>query len=306
MADVTDTEVERFRAFNRFHTGLVGALDEHLLETPYTLTEARILFEVGRGAPLEVRELRRRTGIDAGYLSRILASFEQDGLLERRRSDADARRVVITPTARGRRAYRTLDARSAAENAALLRRLDAPSRARLLLAAGEIQAILEHRGQPAEIRAPRCGDYGWMVERHGALYAAEYGWDETFEGLVAEIVGAFARSHDASRERAFVAELDGRRAGCVLCVREDGTTARLRILLVEPWARGHGLGARLVEECVVFARESGYARIVLWTNDVLTAARNVYERAGFTLEHEAPHRAFGHDLVEQTWSLRLR
>jgi GNAT superfamily N-acetyltransferase len=144
-----------------------------------------------------------------------------------------------------------------------------------------------------------------MVERHGVLYADELGWDETFEGLVAEIVGAFARSHDPQRERAFVAELDGRRAGCVLCVREDGETARLRILLVEPWARGHGLGSRLVDECIAFARSAGYARMVLWTNDVLVAARRIYERAGFVLVDEGHHRAFGHELVEQTWTLEL-
>jgi GNAT superfamily N-acetyltransferase len=155
------------------------------------------------------------------------------------------------------------------------------------------------------IRDAKSGDFGWMVERHGVLYAAEYGWDETFEGLVAQIVGAFAQSHDPQQERALVAELGGRRAGCVLCVRENDETAKLRTLLVEPWARGHGVGARLVDECVVFVRATGYRRIVLWTNDVLVAARRIYERAGFQLVAEGPHHAFGHDLVEQTWSLDL-
>jgi GNAT superfamily N-acetyltransferase len=161
-------------------------------------------------------------------------------------------------------------------------------------------------GSTVRVREARSGDYGWMIERHGVLYADEYGWDETFEGLVAEIVGGFARSHDPRRERAFVADLDGRRAGCVLCVRDDDGTARLRILLVEPWARGRGLGSRLVDACVSFARDAAYTRIVLWTNDVLVDARRLYERAGFTLVEEGRHRAFGHDLVEQTWVLDLR
>jgi DNA-binding MarR family transcriptional regulator/GNAT superfamily N-acetyltransferase len=305
MSGASNEEVERFRSFNRFHTRLVGALDEHLLDTPYTLTEARVLFELGRRAPIEVLELRRRTGIDAGYLSRILASFELGGLLRRRRSSADGRRVVAHLTPSGRSAYRILNERSAAENSALLGRVSRGDRERLLLATDEIQAILNSGPATVGMRHARSGDYGWIVERHGVLYAEEYGWDETFEGLVAEIVGGFARSHDAARERAFVAELDGRRAGCVLCVREDDQTARLRLLLVEPWARGHGLGSRLVDECVSFAREAGYRRIVLWTNDVLDAARRIYERTGFTLVEEGRHRAFGQNLVEQTWSLDL-
>jgi DNA-binding MarR family transcriptional regulator/N-acetylglutamate synthase-like GNAT family acetyltransferase len=305
MASVTEHEVERFRAFNRFHTAIVGALDEHLLETPYTLTEARVLFELGRGAPLEILDLRRRTGIDPGYLSRILASFESRALVRRRRSRGDARRVTVDLTAAGRRAYRTLNERSAAENADVLSRLTRGDRERLLLAAAEIETILGARAATIAVRDAHNGDYGWMVERHGVLYADEFGWDESFEGLVAEIVGAFARSHDPGRERALVAEVDGRRAGCVLCVREDDETARLRTLLVEPWARGHGLGARLVDECIAFARHAGYVRMVLWTNDVLVAARRIYERAGFTLVDEGPHRAFGHELVEQTWTLGL-
>src|SRR5919201_167806 len=204
MPDASTHEVERFRAFNRFHTRLVGAPDE---------------------------------------------------------------------------------------NAALLGRLTRGDRERFLLAAEEMQAVLGNGPATVVIRGPRSGDYGWMVERHGVLYADEFGWDETFEGLVAQIVGRFARSHDPRGERAFVAELDGRRAGCVLCVRDDDATARLRILLVEPWARGHGLGTRLVDECIAFARGAGYTRMVLWTNDVLVAARRIYERAGFALVGEGRHRA---------------
>ena len=306
MAAAASGQVERFRAFNRFYTGLVGALEERLLDTRFTLTEARVLFELGRASSLEVLELRRRTGLDPGYLSRILAAFEEDGLVTRRRSTEDARRVVVDLTADGRDAYRDLDRRSAAENGRLLGRLPDADRERLLVAAAELEALLaDERPGGVSIRDAKSGDFGWMVERHGVLYAAEYGWDETFEGLVAQIVGAFARSHDPQRERALVAELGGRRAGCVLCVSESDETAKLRTLMVEPWARGHGIGSRLVDECVAFARAAGYRRIVLWTNDVLVAARRIYERAGFQLVAAGAHHAFGHDLVEQTWSLDL-
>jgi DNA-binding MarR family transcriptional regulator/N-acetylglutamate synthase-like GNAT family acetyltransferase len=306
MAAAAPGQVERFRAFNRFYTELVGALDERLLETRFTLTQARVLFELGRASRLEVLELRRRTGLDPGYLSRILAAFEEEGLVIRHRSTGDGRRVVVDLTADGRDAYRDLDRRSAAENGRLLGRLLDVDRERLLAAATELEALLaDERADDVSIRDAKSGDFGWMVERHGVLYAAEYGWDETFEGLVAQIVGAFAQSHDPQQERALVAELGGRRAGCVLCVRENDETAKLRTLLVEPWARGHGIGSRLVDECVAFARAAGYGRMELWTNDVLVAAGRIYERAGFQLVAEGAHHAFGHDLVEQTWSLDL-
>jgi DNA-binding MarR family transcriptional regulator/N-acetylglutamate synthase-like GNAT family acetyltransferase len=306
MAAAAPGQVERFRAFNRFYTELVGALDERLLETRFTLTQARVLFELGRASRLEVLELRRRTGLDPGYLSRILAAFEKEGLVIRHRSTGDGRRVVVDLTADGRDAYRDLDRRSAAENGRLLGRLLDVDRERLLVAAAELEALLaDERADDVSIRDAKSGDFGWMVERHGVLYAAEYGWDETFEGLVAQIVGAFAQSHDPQQERALVAELGGRRAGCVLCVRENDETAKLRTLLVEPWARGHGIGSRLVDECVAFARAAGYGRMELWTNDVLVAAGRIYERAGFQLVAEGAHHAFGHDLVEQTWSLDL-
>src|SRR5262245_8543822 len=306
MTAAAPGQIERFRAFNRFYTRLVGALDERLLETRFTLTEARVLFELGRASSLEVLELRRKTGLDPGYLSRILTAFEADGLVTRRRSTEDARRVVVDLTADGRVAHGVLDRRSSAENGRLLGRLPAADRERLLVATAELEALLTDDGAGhVSIRDAKSGDFGWMVERHGVLYAAEYGWDETFEGLVAQILGAFAQSHDPRRERALVAELGGRRAGCVLCVCEDDETAKLRTLLVEPWARGHGIGSLLVDECVAFAQAAGYSRMVLWTNDVLVAARRIYERAGFQLVAEGAHHAFGHDLVEQTWSLDL-
>jgi DNA-binding MarR family transcriptional regulator/predicted GNAT family acetyltransferase len=299
--------VERFRAFNRFYTGLVGALDEGLLRTRFSLTEARVLFELGRGGELEVADLRSATRLDAGYLSRILASFEAGGLVARRRSEQDARRQLVELTKAGAAAYRDLDARSAAENAQVLRPLGPRERRELLCSLDRAERLLG--GSPPDatvaLREPEAGDLGWIVERHGALYAAEYGWDVSFEALVARIVADFAEGHDPARERAWIAELGGCRAGCILCVRADDETAKLRILLVEPWARGHGIGARLVSACIAFARAAGYRRLVLWTNDVLLDARRIYERAGFRLVEQGPHRAFGHDLVEQTWSLDL-
>jgi DNA-binding MarR family transcriptional regulator/N-acetylglutamate synthase-like GNAT family acetyltransferase len=304
---MTAAAVERFRAFNRFYTGLIGALDEGLLDTRFSLTEARVLFELGRGGELAVAALRQATGLDAGYLSRILAAFDESGLVRRRRSDQDARRQLVELTDAGVAAYRELDERSATENGEVLRRLSPRDRETLLGALETVERLLG--GEVAQgrvtVRQPEAGDLGWMVERHGALYAAEYGWDASFEALVARIVADFGAEHDPARERAWIAELDGRRAGCILCVRADGETAKLRILLVEPWARGHGIGSRLVDECIAFARAAGYRRMVLWTNDVLVAARRIYERAGFELVEEGKHHAFGHDLVEQTWARNL-
>jgi DNA-binding MarR family transcriptional regulator/GNAT superfamily N-acetyltransferase len=301
------TAVERFRAFNRFYTGVVGALDEGLLHTRFSLTEARVLFELGRGGELEVAALRQATGLDAGYLSRILASFDEQGLVSRRRSEHDARRQLVELTPEGLAAYDELDERSAAENGHVLSRLGPGDREALLGALETVERLLG--GSPPEgrvrLRQPEAGDLGWMVERHGALYAAEYGWDASFEALVARIVADFGAEHDPARERAWIAELDGRRAGCILCVRADDETAKLRILLVEPCARGHGIGGRLVDECIAFARAAGYRRLVLWTNDVLVAARRIYERAGFQLVEQGEHHAFGKDLVEQTWALEL-
>jgi DNA-binding MarR family transcriptional regulator/GNAT superfamily N-acetyltransferase len=304
---MTAAAVERFRAFNRFYTGLIGALDEGLLDTRFSLTEARVLFELGRGGELAVAALRQATGLDAGYLSRILAAFDESGLVRRRRSDQDARRQLVELTDAGVAAYRELDERSATQNGEVLRRLGPRDRETLLGALETVERLLG--GEVAQgrvtVRQPEAGDLGWMVERHGALYAAEYGWDASFEALVARIVADFAAEHDPACERAWIAELDGRRAGCILCVRADGETAKLRILLVEPWARGHGIGSRLVDECIAFARAAGYRRMVLWTNDVLVAARRIYERAGFELVEEGKHHAFGHDLVEQTWARDL-
>lgn len=298
--------VDAVREFSRFYTNVIGVLREGLLDTPYTLTEGRVVYELAQHESTEVADLRRVLDIDPGYMSRILAAFEADGLVARSRSERDGRRQVIALTRRGRDAFDTLNARSAGEIKQLLSPLSHHDRARLVESLGVGRQLLgdELRGR-VTLRAPRSGDYGWVVERHGVLYRTEYDWDDTMEGLIATIVGAFAQGHDPERERAWIAELAGVRVGCVFCVRKSEDVAQLRLLLVEPAARGHGLGTRLVDACIDFARGAGYRELVLWTNDVLHAARRIYERAGFQLVEEGRHHSFGQDLVEQTWSLEL-
>jgi DNA-binding MarR family transcriptional regulator/predicted N-acetyltransferase YhbS len=298
----TAERVAAVRAFNRFYTSRFGMVRGGLHSTPHPLAEARVIYELGAG-PKPVADLRAALAMDAGQLSRLLAKLEQTGLLTRERSSTDGRRQTARLTAAGRRAFATLDRRSAAEVARLLETLPEPDQRRLVAAMETIGQILAPRDRTLVIRGLRPGDLGWLVERHGVLYAEEYGWDQSFERLVAGIVAHFDPATDAG----WIAELGGERAGCVLCMHEDDRTARLRTLLVEPHARGTGLGSRLVDEVIRHAGARGYETLTLWTNDVLTAARRIYERAGFTLQHEAPHRAFGgHDLVEQTWSLTLR
>ena len=298
--------VRAVREFNRVYTNLIGLLRGRYLDSPYSLTEARVLFELAQDGPCEISALRRQVDIDPGYLSRILARFEADGLVTRERSAVDARRRVITLTAAGRQAFGGLDRRSVEQISALLGRLTEAEQRRLVEAMATIREIAERRDRPAAfvLRAPRPGDLGWVVQRNGALYAQEYGWDASYETLVARIVADFAARDDPG-EAAWIAELDGAPAGCVFCMRESGSVARLRLLLVEPQARGLGLGERLVAECLAFARRAGYAEIVLWTNDVLAAARRIYQRAGFELVEEDRHHSFGHDLVGQTWRLAL-
>jgi DNA-binding MarR family transcriptional regulator/GNAT superfamily N-acetyltransferase len=295
------------RAFNRFYTRWVGALDEGLLRTRHSLPEARVLFELGRRDQTEVSELRRMLELDAGYLSRLLGALEAQGLVARERAASDGRRQLARLTKAGRAAVKVLDRRSARQVGARLRSLPPEERERLVSAMGTIHRVLERDDPPpaVAIRAPGAGDYGWIVERHGALYSAEFGWDETFEALVAGIVGEFAAKRDPRREAAWIAEVGGERAGSVLCVRRDDRVARLRLLLVEPHLRGMGVGGRLVDECVEFARRAGYRELTLWTNDVLESARRIYERAGFRLLDSEPHRSFGRDLVGQNWSLAL-
>lgn len=298
--------VDAVRAFSRFYTSLIGVLTEGLLDTPYSLTEARVIFELGHRDACEAAVLRRSLDLDAGYLSRILSRFEADGLLVRERVPGDARRQAVRLTGRGREVFGELDGRSAAQVGRILAALPEGDQRRLVGAMEAIRGILGERTPPDSyvLRPLGPGDLGWVVQRHGALYAAEYGWDTTFEALVARIVADYADKGD-SGSNAWIAEVDGEPTGCVMCVREDDRVARLRLLLVEPSARGRGIGGRLVEECVRFARRAGYSELVLWTNDVLRDARRLYERAGFVLAEEGTHHSFGHDLVEQTWRLQL-
>ncbi|HEX6508036.1 MAG TPA: helix-turn-helix domain-containing GNAT family N-acetyltransferase [Chloroflexota bacterium] len=295
------------RAFNRFYTGVIGVLREGLLDSPYSLTEARVIFELAHQEATDVADLRRMLGIDAGYLSRILERFETAGLVVRERSSVDRRRQVSRLTEAGREAFAMLDARSSQEIETLLGRLTGDERRRLLTAMQRIREILE--GIPPSrsfvLRPLGPGDFGWVVYRHGILYSEEYGWDETFEALVARIVADYVDRRDPRREAAWIAEVNGEPVGCVFCVKRDESTAQLRLLLVEPSARGMGIGSRLVEECLRLARRAGYERIMLWTNDVLVEARRIYQRAGFQLIDEEPHHSFGHDLVGQNWSRAL-
>ncbi|MEW2245864.1 bifunctional helix-turn-helix transcriptional regulator/GNAT family N-acetyltransferase [Streptomyces sp. NPDC006975] len=304
--------VQDVRSFNRFYTRLIGALDygRHLY-APYTLTETRVLYELAHAPRTDAADLRGQLALDAGYLSRILNRFERDGLIERGPSEADTRRRRVALTERGREAAGLLDERARETVGALLAGVPAGERDRLARAMAAIREILGERRPPSAedvvLRGPRPGDLGWIVERNAAVYAAEYGWNAEYEGLVARIVAGFAENHDPRRERVWIAELDGRRVGCVMCVRDDApATARLRLLLVEPEARGLGIGDRLVTAVAGFARDAGYRELVLWTNDVLAAARRLYQRHGFVLTAERRHRSFGKDLVGQDWRRELR
>ena len=315
-ADPTAAQVAQVRAFNRFYTNVIGVLHGMYLDSPFTLTEGRLLFEIARHPEVEVSDLRRALDIDAGYLSRVLSRFEAESLITRHRSAADARRQEIRVTDAGRAAAADLDRRSAGQIAELLRGTDCD---RLLSAMQVITAELgeqtpgsEGAGPATEPRAVTLrpltgGDLGWVLYRHATVYAAEFGWDATFEELCARIIAEYTTLRDAQpgRTAGWIAEVDGVPAGSVFCVPDSETMARLRLLLVEPWARGLGLGATLVGRCLQFAREVGYADITLWTYDRLAAARTVYKAAGFTLASEYPDESFGHSMMSQTWSRPL-
>jgi len=299
--------IEAVRGFNRFYTRAIGVLDEGLWESPFSLAQARVLYELARRKQPAAGALARELGLDAGYLSRILRGFERSRLIARERSASDRRLQVIRLTAAGRAAFQRIDSRSRRQVGTLLAPLSGESQARLVAAMRSIERLLS-AGQAAPavtLRPHRPGDFGWIVARHGELYTREYGWDQRFEGMVAGIVAGIVAKFDPARERCWIAEVDGERAGSVCLVRKSERVAKLRLLLVEPWARGHGLGRRLVDECAAFARAAGYRRIELWTNRNLGAARRIYETAGYTLFASAPHRSFGRSLVGETWTLRL-
>lgn len=299
---------EAVRSFNRFYTRQIGVLREGLLRSEFSLAEVRVLREMSLREAATASEVGRELGLDAGYLSRIVRGFEGRGLVSRAPSPSDGRQSLLSLTPEGRAVFARLDADAHAEAAAMLEGLSPQEQERLLAAMHTVQDLLGGRPEPRVpylLRPHGPGDVGWVVQRHGALYAAEYGWDATFEALVAEIGAGFLRTFDPRRERCWIAERDGENVGSVFLVRGTDEVAKLRLLLVEPSARGLGIGRRLVEECVRFARQAGYRRITLWTNDVLVAARRIYEAAGFRLENEEPHHSFGHDLVGQTWEREL-
>lgn len=305
----TQAQVTQVRAFNRFYTNVIGALHDMYLDTPHTLTESRLLYEIAKHGTVEVSWLRQALDIDAGYLSRVLSRFESEGLVTRHRSAADARRQEIRATDVGRDAVSELDERAAVQMGALLGGVD---HGRLLDAMRVITEVLGPPGQrTVTLRPLAAGDLGWVLQRHGTIYAAEFGWDATFEDFCARITGEFPALRDSAPGRAqgWIAEVNGVPAGSVFCVPDAGSpggaTARLRLLLVEPWARGLGLGRRLVAHCLDFARQAGYADIVLLTYDQLVAARRVYQAAGFTLDSEHPEEAFGQRMMCQTWSRSL-
>jgi DNA-binding MarR family transcriptional regulator/N-acetylglutamate synthase-like GNAT family acetyltransferase len=298
--------VAAVRRFSRFYTRAIGALQEGLLQSRFSLAEARVLYELAQRANVTATELGRDLELDSGYLSRIVQRLERDGLIARTPSDIDRRQSLLSLTESGRDAFAPLDARSREEVGSLLAAMSEPAQASLVAAMGRIETLLGARpATPWLLRQHRPGDIGWVVARHGVLYAEEYGLDARFEALVAQVAGEFLAKHDPARERCWIAERDGVNIGSVFLVRKSDEVAKLRLLIVEPVARGLGIGRRLVEECIGFARDVGYRSITLWTNDVLIAARNIYLHAGFQLIASAPHRDFGPPMVGEDWELPL-
>ncbi|MFE6610020.1 GNAT family N-acetyltransferase [Amycolatopsis sp. NPDC057786] len=300
--------VATVRAFNRLYTGVIGVLDEGPADAEYSLSEARVIFELAQQDSTQVADLRKRLDLDAGYASRLLARLEGRGLLTRERSDEDARRQIVRLTEDGRKAFTVLDQRSVGRIGSLLGKFGEDEQKRLLGAMDTITSLVGERASDAALvlRPPRPGDFGWVVHRHGALYSREYGWDERFEALVARVVAEYVDRRGDPRQAGWIAELDGERVGSVFCMpAEDGTTAKLRMLLLEPAARGRGVGKRLVAECVEFARASGYQAMELWTVSLLEAARAIYRKAGFQLVSEETITGFGYELTGQTWRLEL-
>uniref|UniRef100_E6PPA0 MarR family transcriptional regulator n=1 Tax=mine drainage metagenome TaxID=410659 RepID=E6PPA0_9ZZZZ len=303
--DALSRQVDAIRAFNRFYTRQIGVLDEGLLDSPFSLTQARVLFELSTSKSVTAREIGDALGLDAGYLSRIVQNFASQGLINRTPSDHDGRQLVLSLTREGRKAFQRLDRKSHDVMAAHLSQLSAPQRERLVTRMKDVQRtwLSEGGSGTIAIRTHRIGDIGWAIARHGEIYADEFGWNEEFEALVAMLFAQFATKHDPAKERCWIAEVDGERVGCVFVVRnaKDPATAQLRCLLVDPKGRGLGVGKLLVNQCLVFAKDAGYAKMLLWTNDILVSARRIYEAAGFALVSQAQHHSFGQDLVGQEW-----
>lgn len=300
--------VEAVRRFSRFYTRQVGVLHEGYNGSEFSLTEARIIYELAHLEVATASDIVKALGLDPGYLSRILRSFEERGLVQRQVSQSDGRQYLLSLTDQGQQRFAELNARSRTDMARMLGALTSRQQKRLIVAMSEIETLLAaepERGAPYILRPHQPGDIGWAVQKHGQLYAQEYGFDETFEALAAEIGAKFLRDFDPKKERAWIAEKDGENIGCVFLVKQSDEVAKLRMLLVDTKARGLGVGKRLVEECIRFARNRGYKKITLWTNDILTTACHIYEKAGFKLVGEERHRSFGRALVGQTWELEL-
>ncbi|MCA1443854.1 MarR family transcriptional regulator [Ensifer sp. IC4062] len=302
--------VAAVRRFSRFYTRRVGLLHEGLLGGPLSLAEGRLVYELAQRKTSTAKELGAELELDSGYLSRLLRTLEERGLVSKSPSQEDGRQVLISLTPAGRESFATIDARSRDEVSAMLDRLSLPERRKLAMALAEAERLLggptpEPARVPYLLRTHQPGDMGWIVHRHGVLYSEEYGWDERFEALVAQITVDFIQNFKPKRERCWVAERDGDIVGSVFLVEESAAVGKLRLLYTEPSARGLGIGRRLVEECIRFARQAGYSKVTLWTNDILAAARHIYQTTGFHLVHEERHHSFGHDLVGQNWELVL-
>jgi DNA-binding MarR family transcriptional regulator/GNAT superfamily N-acetyltransferase len=310
-ASADNTRVGAVRRFNRFYTRQIGVLRRNFLGSPYSLAEARVLYEIARGKAQTATDVGRALDLDAGYLSRVLRAFEKRGLIRRTTSPHDARQSHLALTPRGRQAYAPLDERSQRDVGTMLGKLPPEDQLRLIAAMDTIQTLLGGEaaalspGCSCTLRPPRPGDFGWIVKRHAELYAQEYGWVEPFEAVCAQIVADFANKNDPQRERCWIAEMDGENVGCVFLVADTDTVARIRLLIVDPKARGLKLGARLVDECIRFARTAGYRKITLWTHSVLTAARHIYQKAGFTLTSSEERVSFGKPVVSEYWDLEL-
>jgi DNA-binding MarR family transcriptional regulator/N-acetylglutamate synthase-like GNAT family acetyltransferase len=303
-----DQRIAAVRQFNRFYTQRIGVLRNPFLESPFSLTEARVLFELGHRDQPAASEISRTLGLDPGYLSRILRGFSKSGLIAKQRSDQDGRQSLLSLTASGRKAVSLLDSRSDADVSAMLLRLDEAGQRRLVDAMQTAEMLLGERPEPKVpylLRPPVPGDLGWVVARHGVRYGRDYGWNDRIEGLTAEIIAAFVANYDATRERCWIAEREGENVGCVLLVKKSERVAQLRLLLVEPQARGLGIGARLVAECERFARQAGYGKIMLWTHSILGAARHIYEQGGYRMVATDTHDTFGPMLTGETWELSL-
>ncbi|MCW5683479.1 MAG: MarR family transcriptional regulator [Pseudolabrys sp.] len=299
--------IDAVRAFNRFYTQRIGALEAHYQASPFSLAEARALYEIVHRDHPAAGEIARDLGLDNGYLSRILSRFENDGLIRREASKTDGRQTLLSATARGRRQYETLEAATRRGIGEMLAALPDSAQQDVATAMDTIRRALSDDTAPVPfiLRAPTPGDFGWIVARHGEIYGRDYGWRGPFEGLCARIAADFVEKHDPQRERCWIAERDGARAGSIFLMKDSDETARIRLLLVEPWARGHSIGEKLTQECIAFARVAGYRRVTLWTHSILTSARRIYQRAGFTLTATKPHSDWGPPIVGETWDLTL-